>query len=402
MRRRTCSSDMVKHVAGARRTRAFAISVAGAGAGATRPARRTRPQGGSYQHVHTAEPQTDAALGALPPETEIANPITWWAEARTAAATAERPAMIRSKSQAVLAFFRFCRQRPEAVTDGDVRAWIADLRAQGLAEGTVYGRVSKLSSFYMWAMQDARLRRLITRNPVALVRPRAPKPYQNRKAQALTAEEAAALLDVVRARADRGDIVGKRDYALLRLFLMTGMRRREIVNLQWQDVRCEPDGQTLVLLARVKGGDLLEREVQDPQTLAALLTYLRESGRLAAMQPASPLWAAHDHARATPPGGGRTAADGQPELRRPEDPLTGWGLAKNLKRYAAQAGLPAFHLHQTRHTFARIIAERSGSLPEVQQALNHQHIATTRHYVRRIARRRDRYSGWVGAELGER
>ena len=58
------------------------------------------------------------------------------------------------------------------------------------------------------------------------------------------------------------------------------------------------------------------------------------------------------------------------------------------------------HLHQLRHTFARIVAEESGSLVETQEALGHKHLQTTRVYVQRIAVRRDKHGAKVATRLG--
>lgn len=44
---------------------------------------------------------------------------------------------------------------------------------------------------------------------------------------------------------------------------------------------------------------------------------------------------------------------------------------RNLKRYAAEAGIDKFHLHQTRHTFARVVAEETGSIVATPDALDH-------------------------------
>jgi integrase len=63
-----------------------------------------------------------------------------------------------------------------------------------------------------------------------------------------------------------------------------------------------------------------------------------------------------------------------------------------MKVYAGEAGIKDFHLHQTRHTFARLVAEQTGSIVETQDALGHRNAATTRGYVRRIAVKRDKYS----------
>ena len=60
-------------------------------------------------------------------------------------------------------------------------------------------------------------------------------------------------------------------------------------------------------------------------------------------------------------------------------------LVKDLKRYATQAGAGQVHLHQTRHSYARIIAEESSSITDTQDALGHRNVATTRIYAQRIA-----------------
>jgi integrase len=70
-------------------------------------------------------------------------------------------------------------------------------------------------------------------------------------------------------------------------------------------------------------------------------------------------------------------------------------LVRNLKRYAAEAGIDQFHLHQTRHTFARIVAEETGSIVATQDALDHKNPGTTRAYGQRISVKRDLHSGRV-------
>jgi integrase len=69
-----------------------------------------------------------------------------------------------------------------------------------------------------------------------------------------------------------------------------------------------------------------------------------------------------------------------------------------MKGYAKEAGIEHFHLHQTRHTFARIVAESSGSIVETQDALGHKNPATTRAYVQRIVVKRDKF----GDEIAKR
>ena len=50
------------------------------------------------------------------------------------------------------------------------------------------------------------------------------------------------------------------------------------------------------------------------------------------------------------------------------------------------------HIHQMRHTFARIVAEETGSIVETQDALGHKSLSTTRVYVQRITVRKDKHS----------
>ena len=105
--------------------------------------------------------------------------------------------------------------------------------------------------------------------------------------------------------------------------------------------------------------------------------YLTTAKRLHVLKTNAPLWTRHDR------GG------------KPGEPLSSHCYVRNLKRYAAEAGIDRFHLHQTRHTFARIVAEETGSITATQDALDHKNPATTRVYVQRIAVERDLYSGRV-------
>ena len=165
------------------------------------------------------------------------NAIALWADATTAPASARRGDLLRDKTAMVGVFFGYTGKPPELVTEIDVKAWQAELEGRGLAAATVYGYLSRLSSFYEWALQDPALTQRIRRNPVRLARPKAPPAYQAESTQALTDDELRALLRVVRRRADAGDVVGKRDYAMLLFYVLTGMRRAEIVGLRWGDVR---------------------------------------------------------------------------------------------------------------------------------------------------------------------
>jgi site-specific recombinase XerD len=306
------------------------------------------------------------------------NAIQAWADATTDPGSSRRHDLLRDKARAVSSFFAFTGKRPDQVTTIDIKTWQAQLEAQGLENSTVYGMISRISSFYDWALRSPQLAGVLHFNPVTLARPKAPRPYQSESIKALDDDQARELLRIVR---ERSDLVGRRDYALLLIYMLTGMRRQEVISLRWGDVKIHEAG--LVLTGKVKGGDIVTRELDSQLARDALLDYLRSSGRLDSMQPDSPLWTRHD-----------PAGD-------PGQPLTSHAFAANLKRYAGIAGLGKIHLHQLRHTFARQVSEESGSLTTTQEELGHHNLATTRVYVQHLAIKRDRFSAAISERLKE-
>jgi integrase len=305
--------------------------------------------------------------------------VSLWASATTSESE-RRADLLRDKQRIVLSFFRHVDKLPSEVEPKDVQGWLMDLEGNGISAGTCYQHACLLSSFYSWAMKDLEVGPHIRRNPARLARPKAPKPYQTESVKALSDEEVGALVAAVRGRALSGYVVGKRDYALLLLYLATGLRRQEAIGLRGKDVHL---GDTLVLEYRAKGGDYRSREVREPQVKDALVDYLTASNRLHALKTDAPLWTRHDRAG------------------RPGEALTSHCFVKNLKKYAREAGVEDFHLHRTRHTFARIVSEVTGDITATQNALDHQNRSTTRVYVQRIAVKRDLYSNEISKRWGD-
>ena len=291
----------------------------------------------------------------------------------------DRAGKLRDKVSAVTSFFDSCAKHPGEVTPGDVSRWRAEMESRGLKPATVYARVSRVSAFYRWLMSDPQLSPFIRTNPAAQARPRYPRPYQSESTKALSDDAMNSLLEVVRARAGSGSVVGKRDYALLIFYFLTGLRRSEVSGLRGKDLEMK-DG-TLVIKYRRKGGKFTAREVADPAAYEALTNYLEAAGRRNVIGTDRPLWTRHDRAG------------------RPGAPLTSRAFVENLKGYAREAGLPHVHLHQTRHTYARIVAEETGSFLEAQEALDHENQATTRGYVQRITVKKDRHSRSVTGRM---
>lgn len=310
----------------------------------------------------------------------LSGAIQLWAEGSTSAGDRYRD-LVRDKRLVVENFFRLSGKHPAEVKPRDVREWREALEARGLKPNTVYAQVSRLSSFYRWAMKDPALSNYIKTNPALLARPRRPHPYQTGSTKSLTDEEMNRLLASVKSKADDGSVVAKRDYALLLLYFLTGLRRAELISLRGADVALKENG--LVMKYRRKGGKYGARELLDTAAVRALAEYLRASDRMNVTESDRPLWTRHDRA-------GRAGA-----------PLSSHSFVKNLKGYAAAAGIKHIHLHQTRHTFARIYSEDAGSMTETQEALDHEHVGTTRAYVQTIAMKKDKSSGSIRSRIDE-
>jgi integrase len=312
----------------------------------------------------------------------IANAIALWADITSDSESLRRRDLVRIKKRAVEAFFTFAGKAAQEITPMDVKAWREGMEARRLALTTIYCRLSFLSSFYEWLMRDPHLGAHIQKNPVKLARPRAPKAYQTESAKALSDNQLERLRAVIRARADRGEIAALRDYALFLFFAVSGMRRAEVIGLEGKDLEFREDG--MVVNARVKGGDYIGRLISNPAVRTALTEYLAASGRMEVLEKGGPLWVRHDQGA---------------EAVEEERSLSAWGYVRRMKEYAKEAGIEHFHLHQTRHTFARIVAESSGSIVETQDALGHRNPATTRVYVQRIAVKRDKFGDEVARRM---
>lgn len=313
-----------------------------------------------------------AAL-AVPDGHEVAlrAAVEVWASSSTGTTTRRRDELILKKRKVVQNFFVEVGRAPGEVTPADVQGWCDRMRHDGRSPSTVYARVSFLSSFYTWAQRELG----VSANPALLARPKAPKPYQTDATKSWTDAELHRITSVIAAGAARGSLVAKRDLALLLIYTSTGLRREEVIGLRGNDIQVTEDG--LIIGGRVKGGRYRAREVRDPETKAALVGYLTAANRLHVLKADAPVWTRHDH----------------PKLAG--EPLTSHAFARNLKLYAREAGLTHVHLHQTRHTFGRIVAEETGSMAATQDALDHANLSTTTVYVQRIAVKRDLHSAAI-------
>jgi integrase/recombinase XerD len=240
---------------------------------------------------------------------------------------------------------------PARATQDELAAYVASLRARGLASTTMARRVAALRSFYRHQM----LLGARTDNPAAeLELPRRARTLP----RTLSPGEAERLIEAAAGTTPRS----LRDRALVELLYGAGLRVSEAVGLDRAAVDLERR------LVRCMGKGSKERVVPiGREAVAALRRYL---------------------------------ARGRPYLdrrRRPElflnaqgGALTRAGAFLILRRLAGAAGLEPgrVHPHLLRHSFATHLLEGGADLRSVQEMLGHADLSTTERYTHVSDRRR--------------
>jgi site-specific recombinase XerD len=198
-----------------------------------------------------------------------------------------------------------------AIRREHVEAFLVDLQERGMKPATVAQRYRSLQAFFKWAQSEGEVRD----SPMANMRPPA---VPDTPPPVLTSDELRALLKACEGT----DYESRRDAAIVRLFLDSGMRRGELAGLKVEDV----DFESNVALVLGKG----RRPRSAPfgrKTAQALDRYLRLRSRR------------------------RDAADPAMWLGK-RGPMGETGIEQVVKRRGREAGLPHLHPHLFRHTFA--------------------------------------------------
>ncbi len=243
---------------------------------------------------------------------------------------------------------------PDVMTDVFARY------ASDHAASTIRRCRSTWSGFCRWLVVH---RQLLETNPIDFVEPPKaqrwrPKPISE---DDLTRVVAAAQVPGERTRTPWPEL----EQVLCALFVGAGIRVSEAIGLRVGDVRRSPTEMTKLSVAG-KGGVI--RTVPIPPEVVVIIDRYLESRRDLV--------------------GGFEATDrlvvrpgGKPLTPKVIDHLVlGWF------RRAAVAPPPGALAHSLRHTYATLLVEQSGSVPEVQRLLGHSDLATTQAYIDVAAR----------------
>ena len=255
---------------------------------------------------------------------------------------------------------------PDLVTPAHVLSWAHGIGASGRepSSTTVGARIACLSSYFRFLIRM----NIAASNPCdAMERPRTVQSV----ARGLSADEVRRLLAVV-----PDTVAGRRDRALLLIFVLTGRRRTEVIDLTAGDISVE--GDTAFYSYRGKGGKRGRRELPRPAYEALCATLGDARLALAEMGPGASLWQAGAGSRG----------------------ITSSTFYARFRRYLRAAGLAPTGLHILRHTAAKLRRDAGASIEAVSSFLDHSSLAVTSVYLRRLEGEADRTWPDVAIAIG--
>lgn len=266
-------------------------------------------------------------------------------------------------------FTAFAKTSPDQVTQDHVIAYRRHLTTspssktgRPLGQTTINQKLSALSAFFDFA----RGRGLRADNPVDGVARENVTPYGKATWLDPDEDEDRRLLRAV----DDSTTQGRRDRAILLLFLTQALRVEEVAGLTVGSLRRQ--GSKTFLTYRRKGGEV-EEVILAVEAAEAIDAYLTDRPGLA---PSSPLFIATDRGRrAAEVGLGRDLAG--------ETHLTDRSIRYLVKHYCDRAfgRGHGIHPHSLRHTAAQV-ADREGlSGTEISRLLKHKSMAVTTIYL---------------------
>ena len=244
-------------------------------------------------------------------------------------------------------FLKLRRRSLDSVDHLCLRDFLSHLHERKLQKTSIARKLASLRTFFNFLVRDGRLKS----NPAQLISsPRLPKKLPS----CLSEEEAAAVVELPQGQT----VKDLRDRAILELLYASGLRVRELVGLNDENVDL---GQQLV---RVLGKGKKQRIIPFGEYAGrALAAYLGERDRLSLGSPGPD---GHTPVFVSLRGRRLNARDVQRLVER------------TRLRLPSGRRLTA---HTLRHTFATHLLERGADLRSIQELLGHASLATTQKYT---------------------
>jgi site-specific recombinase XerD len=237
----------------------------------------------------------------------------------------------------------------ESITTSVVRDYIFYMAEErGLDRNSIRRKIHSLRSFFRYACREEYVEKDPTLR-IAVPKKKKPIPIY------LSAEDLQKLIEAPMS-------VGKertklRDTLILKTLAFTGIRRSELVGLNWGDI--DFNSQTM----KVHGKGDKERVIPLPPPLCAELDMYRQ---LKGASSTSPVF---------------TSITG----RR----LTGRIITELFHRYEKKAGIDGkgYTVHKIRHSFATLLLQNNVSVVEIQKLMGHSDISSSLIYLHTTAQR---------------
>jgi len=318
---------------------------------------------------------------------------------------------------------------PWDATSAHVRGWQAWLTDSGKGPSTVNQRLSAVSSWYQFVINEVHMVDGIERsafndasgntraNPFKVGNIKRPKVTQYGKAAPLHTQTVQKLIAYLKAHGDT--LTGSRNYALVFSHLLTASRGSEIVRLRWKDIRPNREHEGQYIFDWKGKGDKEKKKAFPAPVYALIVAHLKIAGRY--------LPGHEDHIQDDDFIFVPLVTHGLKNLRNatPNNPSpgtgtpsmgeAGWGSEENtphlspksaqriLQTSLRSAGIENwanYRVHDLRHTFAHAHYKENHDLESLRDILNHESIATTGIYIRNMQEPVDDYTQGVMRQMG--
>lgn len=303
------------------------------------------------------------------------------------------------------------------VDAGHVRQWQAALAEAGNGDATINLKLSAVSSFYSFVINERRMVGGVEMclfadalgnaraNPFRFGNVQRPKATtESERAKPLQPAEIGKLFAWLQKR--QHTLTGARNYALILAYSETGFRNAEVTRMQWKHIRPSRSQRDRIIYAWQGKGGKAEDEPLPDIVWHAIVHYLEQDGRWLPGQPLheQPLQPDDYIFRAV-------THKGTANLRHVEeiDPTgaisgkTALRILRSALRRAGVANWQQYRVHDLRHTWALRMLAGGAHENEIRLRAHHSSLETTARYLSGLKEkakdRKDNRSGALAVQL---
>jgi len=303
------------------------------------------------------------------------------------------------------------------VDAGHVRQWQAHLAAAGAGPATINLKLSAVSSFYSFVINERRMVGGVEMslfsdmlgnpraNPFRFGNVQRPKTSsESARARPLQPAEIGKLFAWLTKR--QQTLTGARNYALLLTYAETGFRNAEVTRMQWKHIRPSRSQHDRIIYAWQGKGGKTEDEPLPEIVWHAIVHYLEKDGRWLPGQPLheQPLQPDDYIFRAVTHKGTRNL--NHVEDADPTSPISGKTALRIFRSALRRAGIDnaqQYRIHDLRHTWALRMLASGAHENEIRLRAHHSSLETTSRYLSSLKQkakdRKDHRSGQMAVQL---